>query len=170
MPEIPSQPVTGDPFWREPWILYFQRRRLLQYQTREIRSRLHSLRSDFVDLHVRLWDWRQERSAYHPPYQGDWERDMTLSELVDEFGLNALRLVKLCDVWFQERGLEDGRRKFAASVAPYRQDQLKLMDPWGNSSDTKPRSALLETIVTELIPYQEFAQLDHPTVHHRQSR
>ena len=91
-------------------ILYFQQRRLLRYQSREIRSRIHGLRFNYIDLYIKLWDWRQERSAYHPPFQGDWERDITLSELVDEFGLNTLRLVMLCDVWFQERGLEDGRR------------------------------------------------------------
>jgi len=151
-------------------MLYFKQRHMLRYQGSEICFRVHDLRSDFSDLYVEICDWRMKRSAYHAPFRGDWNLNITLSEMVDEFGLNVLRLLRMCDVWLLERGFHDGRQKFGESVAPYRHDHMKLIDAWSISSETKPRSALVETVVTELIPYPEFALLDYPTVHHRHSR
>jgi hypothetical protein len=150
-------------------ITYFAQRRMERYQHREIRSRIHELRSDYVDVIVRLWDWRMKRIPQHPPRPGDWNLDITLSEMVDEFGLNATRLVRMCDIWFLQRGFDDERQKFRISVGLYLRDRTKLIDGWSINSETKPRSALLETIVTELIPYPEFAFLDHQAAYHRLS-
>jgi hypothetical protein len=151
-------------------IAYFTQRRMERYQHREIRSRIHALRSDYVAIIVRLWDWRMERSPRHPPRAGDWNLDITLSEMIDEFGLNASRLVRMCDIWFLQRGFDDGRQKFGMSVGLYLRDRTKLIDAWSISSESKPRSALVEAVVTELLPYPEFASLDHHTAYHRKSK
>jgi hypothetical protein len=78
--------------------------RTVRYQRRVIRRRIHALRSFNVELHGQLWDRRMGRSLDHPPCPGEWKVDITLSEMVAEFGLLAIRLMMICDVRVVESG------------------------------------------------------------------